>query len=42
LTALGGIVSLTLLAIPQGRHLSPYPSHLQWGITCGRPENRAR
>jgi len=42
LTAMGGLVSLTLLAIPQGRDLSPYPTHLQWGISCGKPDNRAR
>ena len=42
LTALGGFGALLLLLIPAGRDTAPYPSKLQWGISCGRPDNRAR
>ena len=42
LTALGGFGALLLLVIPPGRHHAPYPSNLEWGISCGRPNNRAR
>ncbi len=42
LTALGGIFALLLLAIPPARDTSPYPENLKWGISCGRPGNRAR
>ena len=42
LTALGGIFALFLLAIPSARNTAPYPQDLNWGISCGRPTNRAR
>ena len=42
LTAFGGLFALLLLAIPPARNHQPYPEHLQWGISCGRPTNRAR
>ena len=42
LTALGGLVALLLLIIPAGRDMSPYPEQLKWGISCGKPNNRAR
>ena len=42
LTALGGFQALGLLAIPPGRDTTPYPKTLNWGISCGRPNNRAR
>lgn len=42
LTALGGAFALLLLAIPAARDTSPYPATLSWGISCGRPGNRAR
>ena len=42
LTALGGFAALGLLAIPPGRDTTPYPKTLNWGISCGRPNNRAR
>ena len=42
LTALGGIFALLLLAIPPAKNQAPYPAHLHWGISCGRPTNRAR
>ena len=42
LTALGGIFALLLLAIPPAKNEAPYPTHLHWGISCGRPTNRAR
>ena len=42
LTALGGLVSLLLLLIPPSRNMSPYPSVLEWGLRCGKPDNRAR
>ena len=42
LTALGGAFALLLLVIPPARNTQPYPQDLQWGISCGRPNNRAR
>ena len=42
LTALGGVFALLLLVIPDARNTKPYPTDLQWGISCGRPNNRAR
>ena len=42
LTALGGFQALGLLAIPPGRDTTPYPKTLNWGISCGIPNNRAR
>ena len=42
LTALGGVFALLLLVIPPARNTQPYPPDLQWGISCGRPNNRAR
>lgn len=42
LTALGGLFALLLLAIPPATDSQQYPENLQWGISCGRPTNRAR
>ena len=42
LTALGGLMALLLLVIPSGRELTRYPETLRWGVSCGRPDNRAR
>ncbi|XP_059093691.1 uncharacterized protein LOC131888779 [Tigriopus californicus] len=42
LTALGGLVALLLLIVPQGRDVTPYPDTLDWGVSCGKAENRAR
>jgi len=42
LTALGGFFALLLLLIPPSRDVSAYPDQLRWGVSCGRPGNRAR
>ena len=42
LTALGGFGALFLLLVPAGRDTTPYPKTLNWGVSCGRPNNRAR
>ena len=42
LTALGGFFALLLLLIPPSRDVSLYPDQLRWGLSCGRPGNRAR
>eukprot|EP00096_Caligus_rogercresseyi_P011757 TRINITY_DN4734_c0_g1_i1.p1 TRINITY_DN4734_c0_g1~~TRINITY_DN4734_c0_g1_i1.p1 ORF type:complete len:792 (-),score=179.13 TRINITY_DN4734_c0_g1_i1:362-2737(-) len=42
LTALGGCVSLLLLIIPVGRDVRPYPEYLEWGLSCGKADHRAR
>jgi hypothetical protein len=42
LTALGGFFALLLLLIPPSRDVSAYPDQLRWGLSCGRPGNRAR
>jgi hypothetical protein len=42
LTALGGFFALLLLLIPPSRDVSLYPDQLRWGVSCGRPGNRAR
>lgn len=42
LTALGGVFALLLLSIPPAIDHSAFPASLKWGISCGRPGNRAR
>ena len=33
---------ISILAIPPARNTAPYPDDLHWGVSCGRPTNRAR